>query len=170
MLGQEGEELGQRPVDRQAPTASAEVGVRVAFEDCAGDGILFEGLGEQEAGDAGADDEDVRLLRLLVGNCGGCHFGLLVLTFVMSLVFLSIFLLCFTTSRLTDFTRMSLNQGLPCFGLCCEFTMKSFKAGNVKGCIQMLSTAKDHRSKINPSQRIHDKRFYIRELYFIVQL
>ena len=71
-LGQEGEKLGQGPVDRQAPTAAAKVRIRVAFEDCAGDGMLLETLGEYEAGDASADDEDVRL-RWWGGNCGGCH-------------------------------------------------------------------------------------------------
>ena len=84
VLGQEGEKLGQGPVDRQAPTPSAEIGVRVPFEDCGGDGFLLETLGEHEAGDASADYEDVRLRLLWGGNCCGCHFGRSILFLVLS--------------------------------------------------------------------------------------
>ena len=102
-------------MDCQAPTPAAEVGVRVSFEDCGGDGILLETLGEHEAGDASADDEDVRLRLLWGGNSCCCHFGRsgLVLSDILS-SFPSFILFCIT-SRLKNSTRITLETEIANF-------------------------------------------------------
>lgn len=65
--GEEGFKVRERPVDCEAPAGAAVGGVGVALVDAEGEGgglggggvMLAQGLGEDEACDAGADDEGV---------------------------------------------------------------------------------------------------------------
>ena len=48
-------------MDCEAPSSTAGRDVEISLEDREGDAMLFESLPKDETGDAGADDEYVRL-------------------------------------------------------------------------------------------------------------
>lgn len=78
--GEEGLEVGEGPVDGEAPAGAAVGGVGVALVDAewgwcgwgwgVGGVTLAQGLGEDESSDAGADDEGV-WWRWWGGHCAG---------------------------------------------------------------------------------------------------
>lgn len=72
-MGRGGERGGGLLVEAEGETLVARGGGGVALVDGKGDVLLAEALGEGEAGDAGADDEDF----LGVGHFGGSGGALL---------------------------------------------------------------------------------------------
>ena len=55
-------------MDSKPPSSTAGGDVGISFKDREADTVLFESLSEDEAGDAGANDEDVYLRWLTVGK------------------------------------------------------------------------------------------------------
>ena len=47
-----------RSMDAERPVAAARVRGGFGLGDCEGDGVTLKALGDEEAGDAGVDDED----------------------------------------------------------------------------------------------------------------
>lgn len=57
VAGQQRSQRREGPVQRQAPAGAAGGEISVSLKDAAGDALLAEVLGEEQATDAGSDDE-----------------------------------------------------------------------------------------------------------------